>query len=354
MRSFALLSVVSWVLAVTAAARSVACYDLGFNHTRHYTRIGRNTYHYLLSKPKGPPLGTIVLLHGFPDLSYGWRYQMPSLTAAGYQVVAPDMLGYGRSSAPTSLARFTLKNMADDLAALVRTIVGRHEQVILGGHDWGGALVYRAALWHPALYRGIFSVATPYFPPASTYVDLADQIAAGGTPSFGYQLQFRDAALDAELRGPVRIRQTLLALYGGRTPEGEFGFDARTGLNLSRLDRLGASPLVRAADLAYYVAEYGRNTMRGPLSWYRTAEANFEDELALLGRGDGAGVNFTMPGLYVGATMDTALPPSMSAGMERYFPEGLARGEVVSSHWALWQAAAGVNKIVGEWIAQLA
>ncbi|CRK05550.1 hypothetical protein BN1708_009695 [Verticillium longisporum] len=44
----------------------------------------------------------------------------------------------------------------------------------------------------------------------------------------------------------------------------------------------------------------------------------------------------------------------MSAGMERYFPEGLARGEVVSSHWALWQAAAGVNKIVGEWIAQLA
>ncbi|KAF3343559.1 Solute carrier family 25 member 42 [Verticillium dahliae VDG2] len=297
MRSFRLLSVVSWVLAVTAAARSVACYDLGFNHTRHYTRIGRNTYHYLLSKPKGPPLGTIVLLHGFPDLSYGWRYQIPSLTAAGYQVVAPDMLGYGRSSAPTSLARFTLKNMADDLAAL---------------------------------------------------------IAAGGTPSFGYQLQFRDAALDAELRGPDRIRQTLLALYGGRTPGGEFGFDARTGLNLSRLDRLGASPLVRAADLAYYVAEYARNTMRGPLSWYRTAEANFEDELALLGRGDGAGVNFTMPGLYVGATMDTALPPSMSAGMERYFPEGLARGEVVSSHWALWQAAAGVNKIVGEWIAQLA
>ncbi|KAG7144580.1 Epoxide hydrolase srdG like protein [Verticillium longisporum] len=50
--------------------------------------------------------------------------------------------------------------------------------------------------------------------------------------------------------------------------------------------------------------------MRGPLSWYRTAEANFEDELALLGRGDGSGVNFTMPGLYVGATMDTALPPS--------------------------------------------
>ncbi|KAM0276288.1 hypothetical protein ACHAQH_006918 [Verticillium albo-atrum] len=242
MRSLNVLSLLAWVLAATVAARSVACYDLGFNHTRHYTRIGSNTYHYLLSKPKGTPLGTVVLLHGFPDLSYGWRYQIPSLTAAGYQVVAPDMLGYGRSSAPRDLRHFTLKNMSDDLASLIKTIVGNHEQVILGGHDWGGAMVYRAALWHPSLYKGIFSVATPYFPPTTTYVDLADQIAAGMTPSFGYQLQFRDPAVDAKLRGADKIRQTLLALYGGRTPQGEFGFDARTGLIFENLPSLGASP----------------------------------------------------------------------------------------------------------------
>ncbi|EEY19238.1 epoxide hydrolase [Verticillium alfalfae VaMs.102] len=352
MRSLAILSVLSWVLAVTVAARSVACHDLGFNHTRHYTRIGRNTYHYLLSKPKGPPLGTIVLLHGFPDLSYGWRYQIPSLTAAGYQVVAPDMLGYGRSSAPTNLARFTLKNMSDDLAALVRSIVGRHEQVILGGHDWGGALVYRAALWHPTS-TGASSACDAVLPADSNYVD-SRQIAPASPPSFGFQ---RSSAT-RPWRQSARHQQdptAPLALYGGRAPEGAFGFDGRTGLNFSNLDRLGASPLVKAAGLEYYVAEYARNTMRGPLSWFRTAEANFKGRSwPLLRRGDDAGLNFTMPGLYIGATMDTALRPSMSAGMERYFPEGLARGEVVSSHWALWQAAAGVNKIVGEWIAQLA
>ncbi|KAM0330487.1 hypothetical protein ACHAQA_003431 [Verticillium albo-atrum] len=351
MRPLGILSLLAGVLAATVAASPLSCDDLGFNHTRHYTRIGTNIYHYLLSKPEGTPVGTIVLLHGFPDLSYGWRYQIPSLTAAGYQVVAPDMLGYGRTSAPRDLRRFTLKNMSEDLAALIRGVVGAGEQVILGGHDWGGAMVYRAALWHPELYKGIFSVATPYFPPVTTYVDLADQIEAGITPSFGYQLQFRDPAIDAQLRGAARIRQTLLALYGGRTPEGEFGFDARTGLILANLPALGPSPLVSSADLDYYVREYAKNTMRGPLSWYRTAEANYRDELPLARAG---AFNFTMPGLYIGATMDTALPPSMSVGMEKYFPKGLARGEVVSSHWALWQAAAGVNKIVKDWAAGLA
>lgn len=152
-------------------------FDLGFNYTRSYNKIGSNTYHYLRCKPSGEPIGTIVLLHGFPDLSYRWRYQIPALTSLGFQVIAPDMLGYGRSSAPVALTKFSLKSMSNDLATLINRIVPG-EQVILGGHDWGGAMVYRTALWHPELFKGIFSVCTPYFPRTTRYVDLADQIAA--------------------------------------------------------------------------------------------------------------------------------------------------------------------------------
>ena len=43
---------------------------------------------------------TVVLLHGFPDLSYTWRHQIPALAAAGYHVMALDGRGYGRSDAP--------------------------------------------------------------------------------------------------------------------------------------------------------------------------------------------------------------------------------------------------------------
>lgn len=324
--------------------------DLGFNHTREYTLIGTNYYSYLQSVPAGmDPIGTVVLVHGFPDLSYGWRYQIPFLTSLGYRVVAPDMLGYGRSRAPRDLRQFSLKSMSDDLAKLVRRIAG-DEQVILGGHDWGGALVYRAALWHPELFRGIFSVCTPYTAPVPEYVDLKDQIEAGITPSFGYQLQFRDSAIDSRLRGATNIRRVLLALYGATTPSGDPGFDARTGLIFENLPHLGASPLVSNEDLDYYTVEYLKNTITGPFSWYRTARINFDEELALV---DEETISFPMPGLYIGATKDTALPPEMSIGMEKYFDAGLTRGEVDSSHWALWQAAKDVNSVVGEWISTL-
>ena len=349
----------SWFLMASSPATaepltSIFHDDLGFSHTREYTLIGSNIYSYLLAPPSNTTTathsGTIVLLHGFPDLSYGWRYQIPYLTSLGYQVIAPDMLGYGRSSAPHNLDKFSLRHMSNDLATLIRRVVGRHEQVILGGHDWGGAMVYRAALWHPDLYRGIFSVCTPYFPPVTEYVDLKDQIEAGITPTFGYQLQLRDPATDARVRGADKIRQVLLALYGGTTPEGEMGFDSHTGLIWENLPQLGASPLVSGDDMKYYVREYLKNTMRGPLSWYRTAKINFDDELPLATAGD---VTFPMPGLYIGATMDTALPPEMSEGMEVYFDRGLTRGLVNSSHWALWQGAKGVNGIVGEWLSGL-
>jgi pimeloyl-ACP methyl ester carboxylesterase len=339
-----------WASAVSLVAARCSSHDLGFAHTRHNVVIGSNVYNYLLSEPESDSIGTIFLLHGFPDLSFGWRYQIPAFTAQGYKVIAPDMLGYGRTTAPKDTDAYALKQMSEDLAELIKKIEGPEAQVILGGHDWGGALVYRAALYQPELYRGIFSVCTPYFPPVPEYVDLADQIEAGITPTFGYQLQFRNESLDAKLKGKTKIRQVHRALYGGQTPEGELGFDARTGLIFENMPRLGSSPLVGDTDLEYYVREYAQNTMRGPLSWYRTAKTNFDDELPLAQDGD---INFAMPGLYIGATHDTALPPSMSEGMEAYFPEGLARGEVVSSHWALWQAAAGVNKIVLEWISEL-
>lgn len=348
--AYAIVSIL-WASAISSVAARCSPYDLGFAHTRHDAVIGSNVYHYLLAEPESSPIGTIFLLHGFPDLSFGWRYQIPALTAQGYKVIAPDMLGYGRTNAPEDLDSYSLKNMSDDLAELIEQIEGPSAHVILGGHDWGGALVYRAALYHPELYKGIFSVCTPYFKPVTEYVDLADQIDAGITPSFGYQLQFRNESLDAELRGTDKIRQVHLALYGGQTPEGELGFDARTGLIFENMPRLGPSPLVRDVDLAYYVREYAKNTMRGPLSWYRTAKTDFDDELPLAQAGE---INFSMPGLYIGATHDTALPPSMSEGMEEFFPEGLlSRGEVVSSHWALWQAAAGVNKLVLDWASGL-
>lgn len=76
---------------------------------------------------------------GWPDLSIGWRYQIPVLLELGYRVVVPDILGFGRSDAPqinqpSDMAYYGFKRAADDIKELARQLGS--ETIILGGHDW--------------------------------------------------------------------------------------------------------------------------------------------------------------------------------------------------------------------------
>lgn len=50
---------------------------------------------YLHGKPKSTPIGLLMLVHGWPDLSMGWRYQIPLFLELRYEVIVPDMMGYG-------------------------------------------------------------------------------------------------------------------------------------------------------------------------------------------------------------------------------------------------------------------
>lgn len=52
----------------------------------------------------------IILLHGFPDLWYGWRYQIPYLVSKGYRVITPDLRGYGQT---VRFCVFSIKNALD-------------------------------------------------------------------------------------------------------------------------------------------------------------------------------------------------------------------------------------------------
>jgi pimeloyl-ACP methyl ester carboxylesterase len=52
--------------------------------------------HVLEAGAPGQPV--VLLLHGFPELAYSWRHQLPALAAAGYHAIAPDQRGYGRTT----------------------------------------------------------------------------------------------------------------------------------------------------------------------------------------------------------------------------------------------------------------
>ncbi|KAH6664896.1 epoxide hydrolase [Halenospora varia] len=303
------------------------------------TKLNGVTYGYILAEPEVPPLNTIFLIHGWPDMSFGWRYQIPFLTSLGLRVVAPDMMGYGGTDAPDSPTFYTFKRAADDMAALAKEL--GLASIILGGHDWGGAVVYRIALHYPKLVSAVFSVCTPYSPPSSEYRDMAQ------APNFKYQLQLRGPELEGKIAGEEKLKQFLKGMYGGRTPDKQISFSVDHGCHFERLDSLGPSPLLSEEELDFYAKQYAIHGMHGPTNWYRTGELNFEDEKELVPKMEG--YKFDMPVMYIGGSRDAALPPALAAGMEKHF-RSLTKGEVNAGHWALWEKPAEVNQYIKEFL----
>lgn len=75
--------------------------------------------HVAEAGPEGGAAPAVLLLHGFPDLWYGWRHQMAALAARGYRAVAPDLRGYGDSDAPPDASAYTTFHVVGDLVALI-------------------------------------------------------------------------------------------------------------------------------------------------------------------------------------------------------------------------------------------
>lgn len=251
------------------------------------------------------------------------------------------MMGYGGTDAPEPIEYYTYKRAADDIAALAKSL--NLPSIILGGHDWGGAIVYRVALYHPGLISALFSICTPFFPPyTGTY------IPASSMPTFKYQLQF-GGELEKLVVGEEKIREFLNAMYGGQGANRQRAFNVKEGYLIDNGPFVRPNLLLNKEELDFYAKQYAIHGMHGPTSWYRNGPANFEDEKELAAKMEKGGVQFEMPVLFVAGKRDGALPPALSGGMERWF-RSLTRGEVDASHWALWERPAEVNRFIREWL----
>lgn len=85
-----------------------------------------------------------LLLHGFPESKFSWRYQMPLLAELGYTVWAPNMRGYGKSSKPSNVADYHIDNLVADVAALIDAAGAK--QTLLMAHDWGAVIAWNFAI----------------------------------------------------------------------------------------------------------------------------------------------------------------------------------------------------------------
>jgi len=88
----------------------------------------------------------IVLAHGFPELAYSWRFQIPALANAGYRAIAPNQRGYGETDKPDAVEAYDMRQLCGDMAGLLDAL--NLERAVFVDHDWGAPVVPE---YHPQL-----------------------------------------------------------------------------------------------------------------------------------------------------------------------------------------------------------
>lgn len=111
---------------------------------------------HALEAGKGPLL---LLLHGFPDFSYGWRKQMEPLSEY-FRVVAPDLRGFNLSDKPKALNEYKIDVLAKDIDLLIEAL--GEQEAYVAGHDWGGIVAWAAAAFYPGKVKKLAVLNMPH------------------------------------------------------------------------------------------------------------------------------------------------------------------------------------------------
>ena len=269
-------------------------------------------FHALVAGPVEGPL--VLLLHGFPETSIGWRHQIAPLAAAGFRVVAPDQRGIGLSSKPDGIAAYRIELLAADIVAIVRAL--GHERAQVVGHDWGGVVTWYLAMHHADVVERAAILDAPH----------PDVFSAWLRAHFSQKLKSWYMAF---FQLPW-LPEFMLRL-------GNFHLLANA---LVRSSRPGT---FTADDLATCRTAWARpGALTGMLNWYRAARAT---DTAPQPRGP-----IAIPVRLMWGDQDQALEPGMadasialcSAGEVFHFPE--------ATHWLAAEEPARVNALLLEFL----
>jgi pimeloyl-ACP methyl ester carboxylesterase len=292
----------------------------------------------------------VVLCHGFPELGYSWRHQVPALVEAGYHVAAPDQRGYGRSSAPEAIEEYDIVHLHDDLLGLIDDL-GRRRAVFVG-HDWGSIVVWSLAVRHPERVAGVVGMSVPFIPRRPRPPTESMRFLLGD--AFFYMLYFQEPGVaDADLGAdPATFLRRMLAggSSGPRDPDAVASMFANDGRGfVDRLPEPAALPAwLSQEELDHYVAEFARTGFTGALNWYRNLDRNWELTPEL------EGVKVEVPARFIGGVDDPVLvmtPPTVQDGF-------LAddRGTVLiegAGHWVQQEKPDEVNAALLEFLGGL-
>ena len=288
---------------------------------------------HVTEQGEGP---AVLFCHGFPDTSYTWRRQMEAVASAGYRAIAPDMRGYGRSSAPADATLYTPLQTAGDLVGLLDAL--KIPSAVLVGHDWGATHAWNAAMMRPDRFTAVFCLSVPYVPRGD--VSIFERMRKSGRQDDFYMFeQIRPDADRIWADAAVTI-PGILYWASGSAPAGQRWSPLDPARSLHR-PAPGPLPSWAASDyVEHTIAEFARTGFHGGLNYYRAAEPYFHLSAAF------KGAKITQPSFFIWGKADglKELYPITADQMRAGLPGlvgGLELDEV--GHWAQHEASGVVS-----------
>lgn len=256
-----------------------------------------------------------LCLHGFPELNFSWRHQIPMLAAAGWRVWAPNLRGYGATTRPKGVAAYHIDNLTADVAALIDAS-GANE-VMLVAHDWGAAIAWDFAIrrLRPLSRLVIMNVPHPHV--FAREIRRWRQFRRSWY-MFAFQLPWL-AEWGLTRRDACAVRRAFAGMAIDKT---RFPADV-----LDIYAKAAQRPGAATAMVNYYRAAFraGRRIVAGD------------------GRVD-------MPTLMIWGEADSALNIHCTVGTGAYCPDFTLLRLPGVSHWVQQEAPEAVNSALGKWL----
>ena len=290
----------------------------------------------------------VLLVHGFPELWYSWRHQLPALAEAGYHAVAPDVRGYGDSDKPHEIEAYAMRQMVADYVGILDAL--GEEKAVIAGHDWGSSMAWTSAALHPERYRAVVGMSVPYLPRSPMPpLQMMDAMFPG---KFFYILYFQDPGVaEAEFEADVRRSLRLFTWAASGEARNMAGFGTAM-VNKPRGATLfdgapeveGVPPWMTEEELDVYVEAFEKSGFRGPINRYRCMDIDHEQIPELQDR------KIEVPALFIYGEADGVMSFAPMDPMKQLVPNLKIVSFPGVGHWTQQERAAETNTALIEFL----
>jgi pimeloyl-ACP methyl ester carboxylesterase len=310
----------------------------------------------------GPPEGPLMIfLHGWPGIGLMWRKQIEAFASDGWRCIAPDMRGYGDSSAPTAHEAYAVSEIVEDMVEL-HDHLGAHPAIWIG-HDLGCPVASALAAHHAARCRGLVLVSVPYLPEGFALPKLvalvdrqlypADQYPDGQWDYYRFYLtHFDQTVSDCDADIPA----TLASIYRSGSPAsaGKVSPSALLTLNGGRYGsahRAPATPpdpaLWPPTDFDALCAAFLAHGFRPANAWYLNDAANIA-----YARAAPSGGALQQPVLFINGEWDAICDINRSRLGEpmRLACRDLSVTHLAGGHWLPLERKNEVAQAIRSWL----